>query len=423
MTLPVRLVSISSAPVSWTVSKRGHEPLVLIQALLPARHLSRNLLYLLFSCRWELVTAFCAAHKLPPSEAYLRQLARDDDWLGFLAEAQKEETALARLTAVAAESFSDPALREHVLIVLRSLGNNFGPNSEADQAGAVPVEEEKPAPPELFAILAECEKGPQPGVALLEKARDLGWPLLAVAASAYEGADVQSCLATWLATTAPDVNAPARPVGEAAVLAQAVDGAVRKLNAPGISVQKTNGSEIEDKRPSFKRQRTNADQPGEDTLGSEAELSVGSGSEAESSLASVEDALVETVARLCGRALFLPLLRGLELFAPGSNLVYCVRALQAAARYDRAEAAAHLEKLGWGLAHGRAEAEGLSRGLAARAAVAAADAVLATHPTEYERKMLLEVLAGLREWGPAAEDGARWGECLFRSMATERGLV
>ncbi|GAQ85863.1 hypothetical protein KFL_002580120 [Klebsormidium nitens] len=367
--------------------------------------------------RWELVTAFCAAHGLPPSAAYLRQLARDDDWLGFLAEAQKEGTAGARLTAIAAESFSDPALKEHVLIVLRSLGGSLGSNSEADPVGALPGQNEEAAPTELFAILAECEKGPRPGVVLLEKARELGWPLLAVAASAYEGADIQSCLATWLATMALDVDAPVRPVGEAAAIARAVDGAVRKLN----SVVHQSG-EKEHGRPLWKRQRIDADQREEDTLDSEAEPSAGSRSAAESNFASVEEALVETVARLCGRALFLPLLRGLELFAPGSCLAHCVKALQAAARYDRAEAAAHFEKFGWGLAHGRADAEGLRRGLAARAAVAAADAVLATCPTEYERKLLLEVLAGLHEWGPAAEDGARYKRLSLAAQLSSPGV-
>eukprot|EP00951_Prasinocladus_malaysianus_P044595 scaffold578133_cov32-Prasinocladus_malaysianus.AAC.2 len=40
--------------------------------------------------RWPLVNAFCSLHGLPPSLALLRDLARQGDWLHFLAEAQTQ---------------------------------------------------------------------------------------------------------------------------------------------------------------------------------------------------------------------------------------------------------------------------------------------------------------------------------------------
>lgn len=354
------------------------------------------------------MTSFCAIHGLPPSAVYLQQLARDDDWLGYLAEAQKEGTPLDRLTSLARDSFSDPALREHVLIVLRSLGSSWGADSKTEQAHSSAASVENPMALELFDILAEFERAPQPGAALLEKARNLGWPLLAVAAGSYEDADALSCLATWLAATAPDVSKNVRSTGAGALLADTVERAVRKLDSQR-KVGKTGETLTEsDGRRPWKRRRLDSSEVDQspDTVEHEDEIHI-DGEAVDAIAGSAEEAVVESVARLCGQALFLPLLRGLEVFAPRSSLIHFVRALQSTAHNSRAEAAAHLQRFGQGLLREGTEGGGGSQEWAARAAVAAADAVLGTCPTQFERKLLLEVLAGLDAWGPATADGAR----------------
>lgn len=55
---------------------------------------------------------------------------------------------------------------------------------------------------ELFALLAECEQRKNPGQALLGKAKDLRWPLLAVVASCFPDVASLSCLTVWLEVTA-----------------------------------------------------------------------------------------------------------------------------------------------------------------------------------------------------------------------------
>lgn len=57
-------------------------------------------------------------------------------------------------------------------------------------------------PVELFRILAECEKQKNPGEALLKKAKDLSWSILAMIASCFSDVSPLSCLTVWLEITA-----------------------------------------------------------------------------------------------------------------------------------------------------------------------------------------------------------------------------
>ena len=57
-------------------------------------------------------------------------------------------------------------------------------------------------PVELFKILAECERQKNPGEALLKKAKDLSWSILAMIASCFSDVSALSCLTVWLEITA-----------------------------------------------------------------------------------------------------------------------------------------------------------------------------------------------------------------------------
>eukprot|EP00850_Spirogloea_muscicola_P004370 SM000018S03735 [mRNA] locus=s18:1059431:1066193:- [translate_table: standard] len=98
--------------------------------------------------QWQVVSAFCRAHGLPPSDAYLRILAQRNDWVGFLVDAQTEDFPLDALVSLAGECFNDAGLRSHVAIVLQSLR----PKRELAQSdSSVNCREE------LFTELARCE--------------------------------------------------------------------------------------------------------------------------------------------------------------------------------------------------------------------------------------------------------------------------
>lgn len=57
-------------------------------------------------------------------------------------------------------------------------------------------------PVELFQILAECEGKKSPGEALLAKAKELSWSMLAMIASCFHDVSPLSCLTVWLEITA-----------------------------------------------------------------------------------------------------------------------------------------------------------------------------------------------------------------------------
>ena len=57
-------------------------------------------------------------------------------------------------------------------------------------------------PVELFRILADCEKQKIPGDAVLRKAKEMSWSLLAMIASCFPDMSPLSCLTVWLEITA-----------------------------------------------------------------------------------------------------------------------------------------------------------------------------------------------------------------------------
>lgn len=63
-------------------------------------------------------------------------------------------------------------------------------------------------PVELFGILAECEKRENPGEALLIKAKELCWSILAMIASCFPDVSPLSCLTVWLEITAARLPSP-----------------------------------------------------------------------------------------------------------------------------------------------------------------------------------------------------------------------
>ena len=108
----------------------------------------------------------------------------------------------------ASKEFSDPRLKIHILTVLKSMQSRkrvfHSPNSDiAGQQFEVFISDENLyASVELFGIIAECEKLNNPGEALLLKAKNLSWSILAMIAACFPDVSPLSCLAIWLEITA-----------------------------------------------------------------------------------------------------------------------------------------------------------------------------------------------------------------------------
>lgn len=107
----------------------------------------------------------------------------------------------------ASKDFSDPRLKIHISTVLKAMQSRRKASSSTTEtiekrSEASFTDESICVPVELFRILAECEKQKNPGEAILMKAKELSWSILAMIASCFSDVSPISCLTVWLEITA-----------------------------------------------------------------------------------------------------------------------------------------------------------------------------------------------------------------------------
>ncbi|KAH7442054.1 hypothetical protein KP509_03G068400 [Ceratopteris richardii] len=386
------------------------------------------------SDRWSLVTAFCNIHQLPNSTVYLTSLARDNDWVGFLAEAQSEGCPLEVLISVASKEFTDSRLQSHILTVLRSLQTTWQRSTAVSASctmdsrirGSLPSN--AAASTELFEILAECEHQKNSGTALLTKAKDLRWPLLAVVASCFMDVTPVSCLTVWLEITAARETSSIKVNDAAAHIANCVGAAVEATNALPES---SHVVDLQYNRKSSKRRRLSL----HEKHVSEAASTTETTSELRDNLSDMQrnpkvpvtekktsedkdkihcspsdvppyggkeeqESLSMMLAILCEQQRFFPLLKAFELFMPSSSLLPFIRFLQAFSQMRISEASAHLALFSTRLKDELFQSQQAQKGgkistaWITRAAVTVANTMLRACPSAYERRCLLQLLAG-----------------------------
>ncbi|CAM8951081.1 unnamed protein product [Rhodiola kirilowii] len=373
------------------------------------------------SLHWNLVTDFCQMHQIPLSTKYLALLAKDNDWVGFLSEAHIGGFPFESIVHVASKEFTDPRLRTHMLTVLKGMQTRkqvlSSSNSNTMYKGAeIPfLDKNMCVPAELFEILADCEKRTNPGEALLKKAKDMCWSILALIASCFPDASPLSCLVVWLEITAARETSSIKVNDIASQIASKVGAAVEATNLL-LMAHRTITFHYNRKSPKRRRLLESTSEYNGATDSSfasisdsrilvpETDLSEGelrkivgehrNGSE------EVSASLSNMVAVLCEQQLFLPLLRAFEIFLPSCSLLPFIRALQAFSQMRLAEAAAHLDSFSFrikdDLAHLQTvtvKDEQVGTTWISSTAVKAADAVLSTCPSPYEKKCLLQLLS------------------------------
>uniref|UniRef100_A0A1D1XPJ7 Protein DDB_G0268328 n=3 Tax=Anthurium amnicola TaxID=1678845 RepID=A0A1D1XPJ7_9ARAE len=379
------------------------------------------------SQHWSLVTAFCQLHHLPLSTKYLAVLAKDNDWVGFLTEAQHGGFPFDTVIQVAAKEFSDPRLKIHILTVLKSM-QSIKKKASSPTSSALPskfcemsfAESNSMTGIELFALVAECERQKNPGEALLMKAKDLCWSLLAMIASCFSDVSPLSCLTVWLEITAARETTSIQLNDISSQILRNTRAAVEATNALPIS---SRGVTFHYNRRNPKRRRHMEPTSGNHSIVSpsnvpdssiytEVTASQGTNPEMErlimanaptKLLSEPEEALLSLsnmVAVLCEQHFFLPLLRAFEMFLPSCSLLPFIRFLQAFSQMRLSEASAHLSSFS-----ARIKEEPYHLNLNATrdgqinipwissTAVKAADAVLSTCPSAYEKRCLLQLLA------------------------------
>ncbi|MED6158928.1 hypothetical protein PIB30_037567 [Stylosanthes scabra] len=300
------------------------------------------------SQRWSLVTNFCRMHQLPLSTKYLALLARDNDWVEFLSEAQIGGYSFDTVVQVASKEFSDPRLRLHMMTVLRTMQSKKKATSPEKGDETTFPNENMCVPVELFQILAECEKHKGPGEALLMKAKELSWSILAMVASCFHDVSPLSCLTVWLEITAARETSSIKVHNIASQIADNVKAAVNATNALPVGDRVLT---FHYNRQSPKRRRlitpitvdsstSVISEISSTSLGPKIFDSQGKSIENERDLGHTGGinvasdsnerpaSLSKMVAVLCEQQLFLPLLRAFEMFLPSCPLLPFIRALQ-----------------------------------------------------------------------------------------------
>ncbi|KAG7539862.1 Spatacsin C-terminal domain [Arabidopsis thaliana x Arabidopsis arenosa] len=371
------------------------------------------------SLHWSLVTLFCQMHKIPLSTKYLAMLARDNDWVGFLSEAQLGGYPFDTVLNVASKEFGDQRLKAHILTVLRYANSkkkatilysddpSRGFSCSSSEDGAY-------VSAELFRVLAYSEKLKNPGGYLLSKAKELSWSILALIASCFPDVAPLSCLTIWLEITAARETSFIKVNDITTKIAENIGAAVVSTNSLPTDAR---GVQFHYNRRNPKRRRLTA-HTSVDLLASADSVNTSAGktfcslrTEAAED-EKVEDSSVtndssdehaslsKMVAVLCEQRLFLPLLKAFDLFLPSCSLLPFFRALQAFSQMRLSEASAHLGSF-W--ARVKEESMHFQSNIAkdvnfgaswiSRTAVKAADAVLSTCPSPYEKRCLLQLLA------------------------------
>ncbi|KAK1264752.1 hypothetical protein QJS04_geneDACA023233 [Acorus gramineus] len=406
------------------------------------------------SQHWCWVTEFCQVHHLPLSTKYLSLLAKNNDWVGFLTEAQIGGFPFDVIFQIASKEFSDPPLKVHILTVLKSIesarrenNTSLSSTSEAkNNESSFLTESNTMIPVELFGLLAECEKQNHPGEALLSKAKGLRWSLLAIIASCYPDVPPLSCLTVWLEISAARETSAIKVNDIVSQIANNVGAAVDATNALSTG-DRTLTLHYNRRNPKRRRLLDPASENSiEGTVNNVADASC-SNIILISQESTVDDEAQEQVNRtvsndpdvglislskmiavLCEQRLFLPLLRAFEMFLPNCALLPLIRAFQAFSQMRLSEASAHLASFS-----ARFKEEpyhtnfGTPRDVPIKAtwisstAIKTADAMLSTCPSAYEKRCLLQLLSEV-EFGDGGSAAARFGRHYWKINLAEPSL-
>ncbi|XP_015160891.1 uncharacterized protein [Solanum tuberosum] len=399
---------------------------------------------------WSLVTTFCQAHQLPVSTRYLALLARDNDWIGFLSEAQIGGYTLEAVMEVALKEFGDARLKTHILTILKSTQSRkkFSSSSSSDTGekknGTSFPDENVYAPAELFRIIAECERQARPGEALLLQAKNLCWSLLAAIASCFPDVSSLSCLTVWLEITAARETSAIKVNNAASQIANNVAAAVEATNSLPASA-KAPTVHYNRKNPKRRRlmepvsvnsliftipdvQKADGNVRIQDmTAGEECEKQVDQDEKVSNDSDEVAGSLSRMVAVLCEQHLFLPLLRAFEMFLPSCSLLPFIRALQAFSQMRLSEASAHLGSFSARIkeephVYTQAGKEGkIGSVWISSTAVKAANAMLSRCPSPYEKRCLLHLLTAT-DFGDGGSAATCYQRLYFKVNLAEPSL-
>ena len=140
---------------------------------------------------WILLNAVNELCGRKRDDRYMAHLARTNDWVCFLAEAERHQYALREVMDLS--KLANTEFKSHLERALIT--------SKDAKSTALEDNEKDSSPPELFALVSESEKQALPGKYLLEACAVWRWPFLAVVSSCHDDVSKVECFQYWLGST------------------------------------------------------------------------------------------------------------------------------------------------------------------------------------------------------------------------------
>ncbi|QDZ19044.1 spatacsin domain-containing protein [Chloropicon primus] len=141
---------------------------------------------------WVLLNALNELFGYERDDRYMSYLARKNDWVYFLSEAERHGYTLREVIALA--DFSCRELKLHLERALFASRDLVADDLDDEKMGSQ-------EPPELFALISESERQDLPGQFLLESCVESRWPFLAVLSSCHDDVSKAKCFQYWLGST------------------------------------------------------------------------------------------------------------------------------------------------------------------------------------------------------------------------------
>ncbi len=139
---------------------------------------------------WGVVICFCKLHKLPLSTWHLQQLAKENDWVGFLYQAQTHRYPEDQLLQIVKNNFSDRRLQGHLALVIANTTPKDWENAPGQILDSMDTEDEDEIHQrenKVWDIILSAVRRPSKAARkLLACAIEMGKPLFAVLAGCYE---------------------------------------------------------------------------------------------------------------------------------------------------------------------------------------------------------------------------------------------
>jgi len=138
---------------------------------------------------WSLIAAFTRIHGLERDETSLVRLARKNDWVGFLLEAQCLRYPTAQIIHIASESFGAPALKRNVYVALKSSSAEQVDDMDEGRAFLASVSLDADHNGKLFQMLRFAQGQRDAPSALIELCTRLRYPMLSVLAATLDSSE------------------------------------------------------------------------------------------------------------------------------------------------------------------------------------------------------------------------------------------